>query len=117
MLTFFTGISSRLSIMAKVSLYREVKTEQGRRYVMVDLERRGRRSADFYVGPFYTRAGGRYEYAGREFKAAVEAMRQKQATLDALSQGVAVKQDNASNRVRVTEAVRRFIAKKSLFKD
>ena len=103
--------------MAKVSLYREVKTEQGRRYVMVDLERRGRRSADFYVGPFYTRAGGRYEYAGREFKAAVEAMRQKQAMLDALSQGVAVKQDNDSNRVRVNEAVRRFIAKKSLLKD
>lgn len=103
--------------MAKVSLYREVKTEQGRRYVMVHLERRGRRSADFNAGPFCSRAGGRYEYAGREFKPAVEAMRQKQAVVEALSQDVAVKQDSDPNRIRVTEAVRRFIAKKSLLKD
>ena len=53
-----------------------------RRYVAIDLERRGRRSKEDVTGPFYLRYGLKYESVGPDFKAAVEAMQCRQATLD-----------------------------------
>src|SRR5450432_337520 len=44
-------------------------------------------------------------------------MQRRQATLDAVSSGVAVKQDGDPNRKRVVDEVKKFFAKKSLLKD
>ena len=59
----------------------------------------------------------RYESVGPDFKAAVEAMQRRQATLEAVGSGVAVKQDGDPNRKRVVDEVKKFLAKKSLLKD
>jgi hypothetical protein len=59
----------------------------------------------------------KYESAGPDFKAAVEAMQRRQATLDAVGSGVAVKPDGDPNRKRVVDEVKKFLAKKSLLKD
>jgi hypothetical protein len=59
----------------------------------------------------------KYESVGPDFKAAVEAMQRRQATLDAVGSGVAVKQDGARNRKGVTDEVKKFLGKKSLLKD
>ena len=59
----------------------------------------------------------KYKSVGPDFKAAVEAMQRRQATLDAVGGGVAVKPDGDPNRKRVTDEVKKFLAKKSLLKD
>jgi integrase len=100
-----------------VKLYRVVGKGKDRRYVAIDLERRGRRSKEDVTGPFYLRYGVKYESVGMDFKTAVEAMQRRQATLDAVGSGVAVKQDGEPNRKRVTDEVKKFLAKKSLIKD
>src|ERR1700757_4495586 len=51
-----------------------------------------------------------------DFKSAVEAMQRRQATLDAVGSGVAVKPGDP-NRKRVVDEVKKFLAKKSLLKD
>jgi hypothetical protein len=117
----FQGISSELSIggnMAlSVKLYRVVGKGKDRRYVPIDLGRRGRRSKEEVTGPFYLRYGVKYESVGMDFKTAVEAMQRRQATLDAVGSGAAVKQDGDPNRKRVVDEVKKFLAKKSLLKD
>jgi hypothetical protein len=100
-----------------VKLYRVVGKGKDRRYVAIDLERRGRRSKEDVTGPFYLRYGVKYESVGMDFKSAVEAMQRRQATLDAVGSGVAVKQDGDPNRKRVVDEVKKFLAKKSLLKD
>jgi hypothetical protein len=59
----------------------------------------------------------KYESVGMDFKASVEAMQRRRATLDAVGSGVAVKQDGKPNRKRVVDEVKKFLAKKSLLKD
>ena len=59
----------------------------------------------------------KYESVGQDFKAAVEAMQRRQATLDAVGSGVSIKQDGDPNRKRVVDEVKKFLAKKSLLKD
>jgi hypothetical protein len=81
------------------------------------LGRRGRRSKEDFTGPFYLRCGVKYESVGQDFKTAVEAMQRRQATLDAVGSGVAVKPDGDPNRKRVVDEVKKFLAKKSLLKD
>jgi hypothetical protein len=88
-----------------------------RRYVAIDLERWGRRSKEDVTGPFYLRYGAKYESVGSDFKAAVEAMQRRQATLDAVGCGVAVKPDGDPNSKPVTDEVKKFLGKKSLLKD
>ena len=100
-----------------VKLYRVVGKGKDRRYVPIDLGRRGRRSKEAVTGPFYLRYGVKYESVGSDFKAAVEAKEHRQATLDAVESGVAVKQDGDPNRKRVADEVKKFLAKKSLLKD
>ncbi len=100
-----------------VKLYRVVGKGKDRRYIPIDLGRRGRRSKEDVTGPFYLRYGLKYESVGIDFKAAVEAMQRRQATLDAVGSGVAVKQDGDPNRKRVVDEVRKFLGKKSLLKD
>ncbi|MGC1648225.1 MAG: hypothetical protein WA741_20575 [Candidatus Sulfotelmatobacter sp.] len=100
-----------------VKLYRVVGKGKDRRYVPIDLERRGRRSKEDVTGPFYLRYGVKYESVGMDFKAAVEAMQRRQATLEAVVSGVAVKQDGDPNRKRVVDEVKKFLGKKSLLKD
>ena len=73
-----------------VKLYRVVGKGKDRRYIPIDLERRGRRSKEDVTGPFYLRYGVKYESVGMDFKASVEAMQRRQATLDAVGSGVAV---------------------------
>jgi hypothetical protein len=100
-----------------VKLYRVVGKGKDRRYVPIDLGRRGRRSKEDVTGPFYLRYGVKYESVGMDFKTSVEAMLRRQATLDAVGSGVAVKQDRDPNRKRVVDEVKKFLAKKSLLKD
>jgi integrase len=100
-----------------VKLYRVVGKGKDRRYVAIDLGRRGRRSKEEVTGPFYLRYGLKYESVGMDFKTAVEAMQRRQATLEAVGSGVAVKQDGDPNRKRVVDEVKKFLAKKSLLKD
>ncbi len=88
-----------------------------RRYVPIDLARRGRRSKEEVAGPFYLRYGVKYESVGSDFKAAVEAMQRRQAALNAVGSGVAVKQDGDPNRKRVVDEVKKFLAKRSQLKD
>jgi hypothetical protein len=59
----------------------------------------------------------KYESVGPDFKAAVEAMQRRQATLDAVGSGVTVKPDGDPNRKRAADEVKKFLAKKSLLKD
>jgi hypothetical protein len=59
----------------------------------------------------------KYESVGPDFKAAVEAMQSREATLDAVGSGVAVKPDGDPNRKRVADEVKKFLAKKALLKD
>jgi hypothetical protein len=59
----------------------------------------------------------KYESVGPDFKAAVEAMQRRQATLDAVGDGVAIKPDGDPNRKRVVDEVKKFLGKKSLLKD
>jgi len=99
-----------------VKLYRVVGKGKDRRYIPIDLERRGRRSKEDVTGPFYLRYGLKYESVGMDFKAAVEAMQRRQATLDAVGSGVAVKADGDPNRKGVADEVKKFLAKKSLLK-
>ena len=99
-----------------VKLYRVVGKGKDRRYVPIDLGRRGRRSKEDVTGPFYLRYGVKYESVGMD-KSAVEAMQRRQAALDAVGSGVAVKQDGDPNRKRVVDEVKKFLAKKSLLKD
>jgi hypothetical protein len=116
----FQGISSDSiggNMALSVKLYRVVGKGKDRRYVAIDLERRGRRSKEDVTGPFYLRYGLKYESVGMDFKAAVEAMQRRQATLDAVGSGVAVKADGDPNRRRVVDEVKKFLAKKSLLKD
>jgi hypothetical protein len=80
-----------------VKLYRVVGKGKDRRYIPIDLARRGRRSKEDVTGPFYLRYGLKYESVGPDFKAAVEAMQSRQATLDAVGSGVAVKPDGADS--------------------
>jgi hypothetical protein len=96
-----------------VKLHRVVGKGKDRRYVPIDLGRRGRRSKEEVTGPFYLRYGVKYESVGMDFKSAVEAMQRRQATLDAVGSGVAVKQDGDPNRKRVVDEVKKFLAKKS----
>jgi hypothetical protein len=56
----------------------------------------------------------KYESVGMDFKSAVEATLRRQAALDAVGSGVAVKQDRDPNRKRVVDEVKKFLAKKSL---
>src|ERR1035438_10018402 len=100
-----------------VRLYRVVGKGKGRRYVPIELGRRGRRSQEEFTGPFYLRDGVKYEHVGMDFKVAVEAMQHRQATLEAVGSGVAVKLDGDTNRKRVADEVKKFLAKKSLLKD
>src|SRR3984957_20412929 len=100
-----------------VKLYRVVGKGKDRRYVPIDLERRGRRSKVDVTGPFYLRYGVKYETVGMDFKASVEAMQRRQATLDAVGSGVAIKPDGDPNRKRVADEVKKFLGKKSLLKD
>jgi hypothetical protein len=100
-----------------VKLYRVVGKGKDRRDFPIDLGRRGRRSKEEVTGPFYPRYGVKYESAGPDFKAAVEAMQRRQATLEAVGSGVAVKPDGDPNRKRVVDEVKKFLAKKSLLKD
>jgi len=88
-----------------VKLYRVVGKGKDRRYVPIDLGRRGRRSKEEVTGPFYLRYGVKYESVGPDFKAAVEAMQRRQATLDAVGSGVAVKEDGDPNRKRVVDVL------------
>jgi hypothetical protein len=74
-----------------VRLYRVVGKGKDRRYIPIELGRRGRRSKEEFTGPFYLRYGAKYEHVGMDFKAAVEAMQRRQATLDAVCGGVTVK--------------------------
>ena len=55
-----------------VKLYRVVGRGKDRRYVAIDLKRRGRRSEEDVTGPFYLRYGLKYESVGVDFKSAVE---------------------------------------------
>jgi hypothetical protein len=55
-----------------VKLYRVVGRGKDRRYVAIDLKRRGRRSKEDVTGPFYLRYGLKYESVGVDFKSAVE---------------------------------------------
>ena len=96
-----------------VKLYRVVDKGQNRRYGD-RLGTAGRRSKEDVRGPFYLRYGLKYESAGVDFKSAVEAMQRRQATLDAVGSGVAVKQDGDPNRKRVTDEVKKLLGKKSL---
>src|SRR5580704_7204065 len=100
-----------------VKLYRVVGEGKDRRDVPIDLGRRGRRSKEDVTGPFYLRYGMKYESVGPDFKAAVEAMQRRQATLEAVGSGVAVQPDGDPNRKRVLDEVKKFLAKKSLLKD
>jgi hypothetical protein len=100
-----------------VKLYRVVGKGKDRRYIPIELGRRGRRSKEEFTGPFYLRYGARYEHVGMDFKAAVEAMQRRQATLDAVCSGVTAKQDGDPNRKRVKDEIKKFLAKKSLLKD
>jgi hypothetical protein len=100
-----------------VKLHRVVGKGKDRRYVPIDLGRRGRRSKEEVTCPFYLRYGVKYESVGPDFKAAVEAMQRRQATLDAVGNGVVVKQDGDRNRKRVVNEVKKFLANKSLLKD
>lgn len=102
-----------------VKLYRVVGKGKDRRYVPFDLRRRGRCSKEKFTGPFYLRYGVKlkYEHVGTDFKAAVEAMQHKQATLEAVDSGVAIEQDGDPNRKRVVDEIKKFLAKKSLLKD
>src|SRR5580700_6103446 len=100
-----------------VKLYRVVGKGKDRRYIPIDLGRRGQRSKEEVTGPFYLRYGTKYESVGMDFKAAVQAMQCRHATLEALGSGVAVKQDGDPNRKRVVDEVKKFLAKKSLLKD
>jgi Beta-lactamase len=100
-----------------VKLYRVVGKRKDRRYVPIDLGRRGRRSKEDVTGPFYLRYGVKYESVGMDFKAAVEAMQRRQATLDGVCSGVTAKQDGDPNRKRVKDEIKKFLAKKSLLKD
>ena len=59
----------------------------------------------------------KYESVGSDFKAAVEAMQHRQATLDAVGSGVAGKPDGDPNRKPVVDEVKKLLAKKSLLKD
>ena len=59
----------------------------------------------------------KYESVGPDFKAAVESMQRRQATLDAVGSGIAVKPDGDPNRKRVVDEVKKFLAKKPLLKD
>jgi len=59
----------------------------------------------------------KYESVGPDFKAAVEALQRRQATLDAVGNGVVVKQDGDRNRKPVVNEVKKFLANKSLLKD
>ena len=52
-----------------VKLYRMVGKGTDRRYVPIDLGRRGRRSKEDFTGPFYMRYGVKYECVGMDFKA------------------------------------------------
>jgi hypothetical protein len=99
-----------------VKLYRMVGKGKDRRYILIDLGRRGRRSKEEVTGPFYLRYGVKYESVGMDFKAAVEAQQRRQATLDAVGSGVAVKPYGDPNRKRVVDEVKKFLAKKSLLK-
>ena len=83
-----------------VKLYRVVGKGKDRRYIPIDLGQRGRRSKEEVTGPFYLPYGLKYESVGVDFKAAVEAMQRRQATLDAVGSGVVVKQDGDPNRRR-----------------
>lgn len=101
----------------KVTLERVVVVDGERRYVKVDLERRGRRPASFYEGPFYLRFGGKSRKAvGSEFKQACEVLAAEQAKADAVEQGVEVKHDGDRSRVRIADAIKKFLTQKSLFK-
>ena len=71
-----------------LKLYRVVGKSMDRRYIPIDLGRRGRRSKEEVTGPFYLRYGVKYESVGPDFKAAVEAMQRRQATLEAVGSGV-----------------------------
>jgi hypothetical protein len=88
-----------------------------RRYIPIELGRRSRRSKEEFTGPFYLRYGAQYEHVGMDFKAVVEAMQRRQATLEAVCSGVTVKQDGDPNRKRVKDEIKKFLAKKSLLKD
>ena len=98
-----------------VKLYRVVGKGKDRRYIPIDLGRRGRRSKEEVTGPFYLRYGVKYESVGSDFKAAVEAMQRRQATLEAeaVGSGVAVKPDGDPNRKQVVDEVKKFLAEES----
>jgi hypothetical protein len=100
-----------------VKLHWEVGKAKDRRYIAIDLGRRGRRSKEEVTVPFYLRYGVKYESVGQDFKTAVEAMQRRQATLEAVVSDVAVKPDGDPNRKRVTDEVKKLLAKKSLLKD
>jgi len=100
-----------------VKLYRVVGKGKDRRYIPINLGRRGRRPKEEFTGPFYLRYGMKYEHVGMDFKVAVEAMQHRQATLEAVGSGVVVKQDCDPSRKRVGDEVKKFLAKKSLLKD
>jgi hypothetical protein len=57
-----------------VKSYRVVGKGKDRRYVAIDLQRRGRRSKEDVAGPIYLRYGLKYESVGMDFKASVEAI-------------------------------------------
>ena len=47
-----------------VRLYRVVGKGKDRRYIPIELGRRGRRSKEEFTGPFYLRYGAKYEHVG-----------------------------------------------------
>jgi hypothetical protein len=51
-----------------VKLYRVVGKGKARRYVLIDLGRRGRRSKEEVTGPFYLRYGVKIRVRGTGFK-------------------------------------------------
>jgi hypothetical protein len=90
-------------MVLSVKLYRVVVKGKDRRYIPIDLGRRGRRSKEDVTGPFYLRYGVKYESVGQDFRTPVEAMARRQATLDAVGSGVAVRPDGDPNRKRVVD--------------
>ncbi len=83
-------------------------------YIPIDLGRRGRRSKEEVTGRFYPRYGVKYESVGPDFRVAVEAMQRRQATLEAVGNGVLAKPDRDPNRKRVADEVKKFLAAVSL---
>ena len=99
-----------------VKLYRVVGKGKDRRYIPIDLERRGRRSkVDVTVRSTAVRVEIRIRWDG--FQSSSRSHAAQAATLDAVGSGVAAEQDGDPNRKRVTDEVRKFLGKKSLVKE